>query len=436
MPYLTNNYDQIILYCRLIPNKLLCYSRSSPLIHTSFQSDSSFGNEISVVSPKTEQLVFNYLSSDREGGLGIKLCVLKITATSTQSFVLKRLQSFVQSKKHEIMLIVVNMQYSTVEIVNHLRIMIEEAETQFRSSEELNKLFVVLLHFPPEMFFNHCYPSLFLSGWDHYYLDTIAPPEEKGVINISLWFGHCCGAVNCKNPAEFLDKPLRELMEEAIPALAAQFRMTDIMPSNQGNKVDKLKSVFQTDLGEIVRERFISYWHKSVITEVSEQAANYPHMYESTLSITDAILTIVKSSFYDFLFYVLSILRKECVLGPLSQYQPDQENQELIQLSFDLFRSYPLPKTLPHLKAASMSEIHTVHKDLQRCRFPFFNFISNLLENLLDQCKIEVNSTDSDELLTEEDMRKKLCDNAEEKLANATEVGIKLFSYYTVSRVH
>ena len=121
------------------------------------------------------------------------------------------------------MLIVINMQYSTVEIVNHLRIMIEEAEAQFHSSEELNKLFVVLLHFPPEMFFNHCYPSLFLSGWDHYYLDTIAPPEEKGVIDICQWFSHCCGAVNRKNPAEFLDKPLQELMEEAIPALAAQF---------------------------------------------------------------------------------------------------------------------------------------------------------------------------------------------------------------------
>ena len=156
-----------------------------------------------------------------------------------------------------------------------------------------------------------------------------------------------------------------------------------------------LKNVFQTKLGEIVRERFISYWQTSVITEVSEQAANYPHMYESTLSITDAILTIVKSSFYDFLFYVLSILRKECVLGPLSQYQHDQENQELIQLSFDLFRSYPLPKTLSHLKAASMSEIHSrcMLRTLATCKdagFLFSTSYRSLLENLLDQCKKEV----------------------------------------------
>ena len=144
----------------------------------------------------------------------------------------------------------------------------------------------------------------------------------------------------------------------------------------------------------------------------------------------------MKSSFYDFLFYVLSILRKECVLGPLSQYQQDQENQELIQLSFDIFRCYPLPKTLSHLKAASMSEIRTVHVEgtsyLQRCRYSFFPFISSLLENLLDQCKKEVNllmqrSLDSDHepsitIQSEEKIRQELCDTVEKKLSSATGV--------------
>lgn len=95
-------------------------------------------------------------------------------------------------------------------------------------------------------------------------------------------------------------------------------------------------------------------------------------------------------------------------------------------MSFDLFQNYPLPKNLSYLKAASKSEIHTVHDEdtshLQRCRFPFFNYISSLLENLLDQCRIEVKTTDSEELLTEEEMRNKLCDIAEEKLTNAKEV--------------
>ena len=118
--YLIKHY----YFCRSIPNKLLCYSRSSPLIHTSFQSDSpSFGSDTNILSPVIEQLIFSYSSSTQNRSLQNRLSVLKITAISTQSSIFRRLQSFVQSETHEVMLVVINMQYSTV---NHLRIMIEE----------------------------------------------------------------------------------------------------------------------------------------------------------------------------------------------------------------------------------------------------------------------------------------------------------------------
>ena len=41
------------------------------------------------------------------------------------------------------------------------------------------KLFFLLLHFPATMFYDPCYPSLFLCGWDHYYLDTIATDQIR-----------------------------------------------------------------------------------------------------------------------------------------------------------------------------------------------------------------------------------------------------------------
>ena len=36
----------------------------------------------------------------------------------------------------------------------------------------MQKVFVLLLHFPPTMFYEPCFPALFY-GWDFYYLDTI-----------------------------------------------------------------------------------------------------------------------------------------------------------------------------------------------------------------------------------------------------------------------
>lgn len=83
------------------------------------------------------------------------------------------------------------LQEASRDMINHLRVMIEEAESQASIS---NKLFVVLLHFPPAMFFDACYPSLFLRGWSHYYLDSIghSPILHPGTLDIEEWFQRCC----------------------------------------------------------------------------------------------------------------------------------------------------------------------------------------------------------------------------------------------------
>ena len=78
-------------------------------------------------------------------------------------------------------------------MVNHLRVMIEEAEAQSPPTST-SKLFVLLLHFPPAMFFDACYPTLFLRGWNHYYLDTIGHESvlHHGQLDIKEWFERCC----------------------------------------------------------------------------------------------------------------------------------------------------------------------------------------------------------------------------------------------------
>ena len=47
----------------------------------------------------------------------------------------------------------------------------------------LQKLFVLLLHFPAMMFYDPCYPSLFLHGWDHYYLDAIDRSNKSTLVD-------------------------------------------------------------------------------------------------------------------------------------------------------------------------------------------------------------------------------------------------------------
>lgn len=82
-------------------------------------------------------------------------------------------------------------QNTTKNMINHLRSMIEEAETQDPSTS--NKLFVIMLHFPPAMFFDACYPSIFLHGWSHHYLDAIGQSHilHPGSLDVVEWFCYC-----------------------------------------------------------------------------------------------------------------------------------------------------------------------------------------------------------------------------------------------------
>jgi len=118
----------------------------------------------------------------------------KVSSQHTQSKLEKLLEDFIKSDCC-LLFLTASMQDVTEKMVNHLRVIIEEAESQIKNTD---KLFVLLLHFPPAMFFNPCYSSLFLQGWDHHYLDSISPAtltrgaEVKTVVDINEWFQQCC----------------------------------------------------------------------------------------------------------------------------------------------------------------------------------------------------------------------------------------------------
>ena len=118
--------------------------------------------------------------------------VCKLSSVPSQSHVQDLLRLFVKSDTAEVLLLLVNMHEIKLQVMNHMRSMIEEEETLLLKKDRKQKLFLILLHFPPSKFKSACYPSLFLRGWDHYYLDTIAHSAVKGVVDIRSWFRDCC----------------------------------------------------------------------------------------------------------------------------------------------------------------------------------------------------------------------------------------------------
>ena len=245
--------------------------------------------------------------------------VIKVSSGTSSGYVKDSITKFVAYNGYRVMLIVTNMQECTQQVVNHLRIMIEEIENRI-PSDGIPKLFVVLLHFSPEMFFQHCYPSYFLSGWDHFYLDSIAPVEQKGIVDLEEWFKHCC--ITKGGMPSFLCKPLEELLHELVPIFASQLSYIDC-----SKETDSLKSVSQDDiehfllkgrLGSIIISRFCEYWKPKVMQEVLEQAASFAQSFKSTLCITDSVQALIRCSFQDFVFFILSMMYCERMIGVLS----------------------------------------------------------------------------------------------------------------------
>ena len=184
-------FSTCIVYClscrdiNKCATKLLCFTRSSPLIHQlpPFFSSSVSSSDNQETNNLLQQLVFEDTS---------KLVLHKLTAVQSQSSMQELLRSFVHSPTQQVMVLMVNMKEAKKDIVNHLRIMVEEEEAKAPNGS--CKQFVLLLHFPPAMFFDACYPSLFLRGWSHCYLDTIGhnPSLGSGIVDIQEWFQRCC----------------------------------------------------------------------------------------------------------------------------------------------------------------------------------------------------------------------------------------------------
>ena len=284
----------------------------------------------------------------------------------------------------QVCLFVVNMQETSHQVVNHLRILIEEAEEQ-------GKLFVILLHFHPLQFFNTCYPALFLKGWDHYYLDTIAHSEVQDVVDIEDWFWQCCFPKQIPE-RDSLMLTLSKLLQEAVPVLSSRVFFRSSLEKSFNRPMNGLQCskvlrelLFEKGVGEVLCQRFRSYWKPAVMAEYLQTVVTFTKDCESTLSITDSIQTKLKSLFIDFLLYLLSHITEMFNIGILFDSDCTMAVQKLF---LDILHVLPLPK---------LSQLHVLSTRLpvpatdQSPRFPFFKVVCEAVEKIVEQTHSTIN---------------------------------------------
>ena len=379
------------------PTKLVCFTRSSTLLHTlpvQYPYAEVDQTNSSIVFEQTDRLIMQKLSN-----------------LPSHDSLKELLVNFLSSDEAEVCLLLANMEETSCKTINHVRIMIEEEELKI--CDQQYKLFVLLLHIPPGKFFKPSYPVLFLKGWEYTYLDTIAHgyDAKKGVLDIQDWFCKCCFSEELQNPAygpneeesqshgsgdlvssskqSIMSCPPNSLLETIchllrqiiLPLSAGGYfgsKSDDSFNSNMDvtQRSEALKKLLlDRKLGDRLCEMFRAYWTPKVMMEYLEAAAMFSIQRESTLNITDSMQTKFKSLFTYFCIYMLVQANEDFNLDVLY----GEEHNEIF---LELFSTIPVPDlSILSLQSSSLSNLQ---HSLCHLHFPFFKRIYMLMEKQVE----------------------------------------------------
>ena len=391
-----------------------------------------------ILSQKKELLLKDVIYEDLKS-----LKMVQVSPDTPEGEICREITSFIDNAEQKVFVLIANRQDITIEMVNYLRIAIEQKESRSTIFDE--KLYVLLLHFPQVQFFNCCYPALFLNGWDHFYLDSLTtdirvegiPKPLRNVVDIKQCF---CIALGISDSDDALSLHLEPLLEVAIPVISSRV----ITGSSQGeyNKTIKvsarqlqLRKIFFinnncTPIGEAFCSLFHKYWDNKTVIKFLKDAANFTFRHQSTLSITSYIQTRIKALFFEFVIYVLWMINQDCNLDTLFSVKLAKPF-EMVQNVFSsviktMFKKLHSLKTLPHI----CRRLNPPEDKM--FQFPFFSMTYHYVEELIDVCHEIVNKRKRDPTAsfspkaTKEILEKEIFEEMKKKLQRLIDVSVML----------
>ena len=413
------------------PSKLLCFTQSSALVHklpVTYPEGEGSPADSSLLS----RLV--YTKPD-------EVIVCRLASLQTQSSVQELLKEFtnpgtVSTKEKRVLVIVADMQDSSKRIINHLRLLVEKAE---RECNGKNKLFVLLLHFPPVVSSEACYPFLFLRGWNHYYLNTIGYDSHDDIVSISDWLQLCCfGPDSQPSIQEALFNGIHKILRSpgAVSETASWtpfFKRVNgsfSKPMTPEGRRQAIKELFESyGIGEVICKHFQTYWEPEVMLEYLQMAASVTYNQKSTLSVTNLLATDFKKKFFEFLVYIVAKMNEDFNIDIIFG---EQTTHEVITLFVDILKTIPLPNFAQLRPLCTTIQLQEQDETLeQSTTFPFFRLISTKMDEIVEQSRRKENQRINWKMLSDETGNynrnaffSRVCENVKAKIKECGMVSI------------
>ena len=314
---------------------------------------------------------------------------------TSQESLLKVYDSFFKCPCSKALILVADMNKFSKETINQIRLLVEEAEMAACSKIMRHKKFVYfLLHFSSNLFYTHCYPTLFLEGWQHIYFDIIGEMQDEHCVDIQKWLNTCLlekpFQLSSADEGFVSDSTMNAWLKECVPLISANviIRQMKDFPSPTAKSIEIQsywsKLLFHFSIGDIIKEKFDSFWHLQAVNEASFQAANYATIYRWNSSLSERIQSTVCTSFTQITLFLLHIVNQQLALHTVVKLNPADPG---IKLFKEFFHLIPLPDTLEEIQLkinilAQQSDTSCLQ--MSSFKFPFFLTVYEAMRNVLN----------------------------------------------------
>ena len=359
------------------PTKLLCYARPSSAL---FKIPATFsGSE----EGNTKLIIKELIHDDADC-----VRVLKLTNMTSEKNVVDALNTFMENETEAVFVLIANAHYIPMKTINHIRIMIEEVENKAKVQ---NKLFVFILQFSSR-FSKYSYPTLYLHGWSHIYLDSITPIHHVGGVNIHEWFVESyCPTFKEISEEDSLYKCLLDMLPQSIPSISAavRFGQHNSVPFNakltpgQRNKY-LCELLVENVVGKTLCRNFRRCVNSSVMANIVDQAALISQRQDSTLSMADQIHFLFSSMFLDYMTLMVAKINENCNIDTFFE---QSSSPELRNLFADLIILVSPPKLEWTSMKALVNALQVPVTPVVWPQFPFFYKIMERMELLIEETR-------------------------------------------------
>ena len=338
-----------------------------------------------------------------------KVLVCKFTRGVTQDYFEKLVKDFISDPSKDVFLFVASMhglQRDMKKILNHVRIIIESEESQIPTK----KLFVLLVHFPPVMFFKACYPTIFLNGWDHHYLDALCPVSSSESINIQDLSLQFCLPSNQDDSihSSSLDSMLSSLLPQSVPMIVSQMIVANKAGAVFNVEMDAYERsdliqvlLGECGVGELLVSRFTEYWGRKAVNMYIRKAALNTYTNQSRLSLSDSIQFFIRSLFFDFLVYMFSWMNINCGIEIFfNKKLSDTESNILKGFFYQYLKEVPLPSVsaleLQNLKQYTHKlGSNKVYCSLMPFSYDIFCYMEDIAAKSLQEAHMEASDNEA-----------------------------------------